>query len=121
MYFWFRFHFCTVILRSLPKRAWRWTRSGAEQEDLTGNRWHSLVQVWLGLLTLNGGVQAVDIFFGMKPLSVLNGIVSLQMDKKGEFTTKPRTRPRQRGSGAAHLVCCAHSQASDKTYTYSHE
>lgn len=52
-----------------------------------GKRTDLLVQVGLGLLTLNRGVQAVYIFFSMKPLRVLNGIVSLRIDKKGEFTT----------------------------------
>ena len=68
------------------------------------HRWDSLVQVGLGLLTLNGGVQAINIFFSMKPLSVLNGIVSLQTDKKGEFTTKPPTQPRHPSNGGSTHV-----------------
>lgn len=41
-----------------------------------------LVEVGLGLLTLDGRVEAVNVFFSVEPLCVLNGIMSLEMERE---------------------------------------
>lgn len=83
--------FSSQTSAALVGAGWREQQVGGGHQ-MWGTQTDLLIQVRLGLLTLNRGVQAIYILFRMKPLSILNGVVSLQIDKKGEFTTKQGTR-----------------------------
>lgn len=64
-----------------------------------------LVQVGLGLLTLDRGVQAVDVFLSMKALRVLHSVVSLQSDNRSPSQPSEGRAPGRQISNAGHAVC----------------
>lgn len=65
-----------------------------------------LVQVRLGLLTLDGGVQAIHVLFSTKSLCVLNGMMSLQIDEKCDFSPDDE----HERSSRAHRPSCTQGQ-----------
>lgn len=64
-----------------------------------------LVQVGLGLLTLDRGVQAVDVFLSMKALRVLYGVVSLQSDNRSPSQQSEGRAPGRPISNAGYAMC----------------
>ena len=68
-----------------------------------------LVEVRLGLLTLDGCMETVDVFLRMEPLCVLNRIMGLQTEGHGESQPKRATQSPHRGRpcpGAAPVFKC---------------
>ena len=68
-----------------------------------------LVEVGLGLLTLDGCMETVDVFLCMEPLCVLNRVMGLQTDRTWGVTAQtsntisPQWEPRP---GAAPVLKC---------------